>query len=239
LLSPSLSLCSALSFDFDEEFAKEAPGYYFPTKVPGAQYKVCQLFQKNQCFKGDRCPYRHINERQVLCKHWLRGLCKRGDNCIYAHEYDLNRMQECQFFKNEGQCNNPDCLWKHVTPEDKERAAECLAYQRGFCRHGPKCRNKHVKKALCLNYLAGFCPQGPACEKAHAAPEILTLMDGTLRVRCTEVPVCLLCAGDGHTMQNCTQQQQQQQQPQQQPQQHQQHHHHQQHHQQQQPYFRQ
>jgi hypothetical protein len=589
--------CSGMFFAHSLQI--RSTGYYFPTKVPGAQYKVCVLFQRRQCFKGDRCPFRHINERQVLCKHWLRGLCKRGDNCDFAHEYDLNRMQECQFFKNEGQCfpeadhqlltnrgflfldellnapcddlrvasydpasqqlhyaapsalvvndepralvefcddsqqplltatadhemfvaaaaapdswrkqtaaslvgrsfhllsnahggvavrdsdsysthlgfddtaqmcaylelygfwvasgggvddetgvtfhaadkreqqfvcdrlatlgvspvataddgaavvvsdaqfirayvaayvhslaprarfaewvwhlplaplravldgvgaaqggagaglfastvrfrdelvrallhageaptferwrrgwrvmslspasapprvvgaaearsksagrtwcvdmssapgardgfvvvrravrvsaqqfeqlaaaecelaraletgdderaasaqcavraastpatgpfdagewvvleasratiqgncNNPDCLWKHVTPEDKERAAECQFYARGFCRHGPKCRNKHVKKVLCLNWLAGFCPQGPACEKAHPTIEMMQLLDGSLRVRNTELPACVLCGEDGHTIQTCPQAQQQ------------------------------
>jgi hypothetical protein len=112
----------------------------------------------------------------------------------------------------QGNCNNPDCLWKHVTPEDKERAAECQYYARGFCRHGPKCRNKHVKKVLCLNWLAGFCPQGPACEKAHPTIEMMQLLDGSLRVRNTEFPACVLCGEDGHTIQTCPQAQQQHQQ---------------------------
>jgi len=34
-------------------------------------------------------------------------------------------------------------------------------YARGFCKHGPKCRKKHVRKELCGSYMAGFCPKGP------------------------------------------------------------------------------
>lgn len=62
-----------------------------------------------------------------------------------------------------GECSNPECLYLHINPEDKIR--ECPYYMRGFCRSGPKCRFKHVKKTtVCENYLIGFCPLGPNCK---------------------------------------------------------------------------
>mmetsp|Transcript_11520 Transcript_11520/g.19257 ORF Transcript_11520/g.19257 Transcript_11520/m.19257 type:complete len:187 (-) Transcript_11520:49-609(-) len=105
-----------------------------------------------------------------------RGLCKKGDSCEFLHEYDLQRMPECQFMKTHGECLNPDCTWRHIIPEDKSFAKACIWYERGFCRHGPKCRHKHVKKEVCVNWLAGFCPVGPSCDKGHPVPDLDSIM---------------------------------------------------------------
>jgi hypothetical protein len=40
----------------------------------------------------------------IVCKHWLRGLCKKNADCDYLHEYDLDRMPECWFYTNYGEC---------------------------------------------------------------------------------------------------------------------------------------
>jgi cleavage and polyadenylation specificity factor subunit 4 len=45
-------------------------------------------------------------------------------------------------------------------------------YNRGFCKHGPNCRNKHVRKVACQIYLTGFCPRGPDCERGHPKFEL-------------------------------------------------------------------
>ena len=64
-------------------------------------------------------PRRH----KVVCKHWLRGLCKKGDDCDFLHQLDRDRMPECWFFSNFGECNNKDCIFLHLRPEDKVSAA--------------------------------------------------------------------------------------------------------------------
>jgi hypothetical protein len=105
-------------------------------------------------------PRRH----RVVCKHWLRGLCKKGDNCDFLHRLDHERMPECWYFSNFGECGNKECIFLHVRPE---KTTECPWYARGFCKHGQRCRNRHTRKKPCPKYLAGFCPEGPACQFGH------------------------------------------------------------------------
>jgi cleavage and polyadenylation specificity factor subunit 4 len=62
-------------------------------------------------------------------------------------------------------CHNKECPFLHIDPETKIR--DCPWYDRGFCRHGPSCRHRHVRRVLCLNYLSGFCPAGSRCPDAH------------------------------------------------------------------------
>ncbi|NXG13853.1 CPSF4 factor, partial [Grallaria varia] len=101
--------------------------------------------------------------KTVVCKHWLRGLCKKGDGCDFLHEYDVTKMPECYFYSKFGQCSNKDCPFLHVdaTPRD---TVGCPWYDRGFCRHGPRCKYKHTRRVMCANYLVGFCPEGPKCK---------------------------------------------------------------------------
>ncbi|UZJ51843.1 hypothetical protein CBS101457_001163 [Exobasidium rhododendri] len=141
------------------------------------------------CPLGNRCPFRHETPsslnfggaasngahtshgyrdqgKRTVCKHWLRGLCKKGDSCDYLHEYDLRRMPECRFFATFGYCNSGDeCLYLHV--DTKAKIRECEDYKRGFCRDGPKCEKKHVRRPACPLYMAGFCPNGPSCRLGH------------------------------------------------------------------------
>ena len=61
----------------------------------------------------------------------------------------MSKMPICHFYSSYGVCsNNEDCPFRHVDPEQNQ--TDCPWYARGFCKHGPKCRNKHVllKKAL-------------------------------------------------------------------------------------------
>ena len=152
--------------------------------------EICQDFLNSKCMKGLQCPLRHTspvmssfaslatfnpnivssgnlpkNAKTVVCKHWLRGLCKKEDACEFLHEYNLKRMPECYFFSKFGECNNPECMYLHINPESKVR--ECPWYTRGFCKNGPNCRQRHVKRAPCSVYLTGFCPEGPNCKLGH------------------------------------------------------------------------
>lgn len=139
---------------------------------------VCKAYLAGHCPLGNSCPDRHIQSNagsgynsysnNLVCKHWLRGLCKKGDQCEFLHEYNLRQMPECSFFSRNGYCSNGDeCLYLHIDP--KSRLPLCEWFERGFCKLGPRCAKRHVRKTLCPFYLAGFCPDGPMCkEAAHA-----------------------------------------------------------------------
>ncbi|KAM0750548.1 hypothetical protein T439DRAFT_301456 [Meredithblackwellia eburnea MCA 4105] len=138
--------------------------------------------QSPPCPRGSLCPLRHANPSplnfkpvppipttahgRTVCKHWLRGLCKKGNTCEFMHEYNLRKMPECWFFAKYGFCSNGDeCMYLHVT--ESMRIRECPSYRKGFCRLGPECPLKHVRKTMCPDYLVGFCEKGPTCPLGH------------------------------------------------------------------------
>jgi hypothetical protein len=122
---------------------------------------------------------RHKREKTVVCKHWMNGLCKKGEDCGYLHQYDMSKMPECQFFRDYGMCTNEDCVFRHIKQEDKKH--DCPWYARGFCRHGPKCNNRHAKKEVCIDFLVGFCPKGDACQLGHPRHEMPQMGDWSER----------------------------------------------------------
>ncbi|XP_059527049.1 putative cleavage and polyadenylation specificity factor subunit 4-like protein isoform X1 [Myotis daubentonii] len=127
---------------------------------------VCNFYAKGLCEKGRLCPFRHDHgEKTVVCKHWLRGLCKKGDQCRFLHQYDLSRMPECYFFSKFGECSNKECYFLHMKTASEAQA--CPSYDQGFCKDGPLCKSRHVKRVMCTNYFVGFCPLGPECQYAH------------------------------------------------------------------------
>jgi len=136
---------------------------------------VCKFFLRGTCPRGTRCTLRHgrPGERRniVVCKHWLRSLCKKGESCEFLHEMNASRMPTCWFFMKFGECVNGDeCIYQHIDPE--RQRPECPWYNRGFCRAGPHCRFKHVRKAVCQLYLNGFCPAGLNCTNGHPRFEV-------------------------------------------------------------------
>lgn len=84
-------------------------------------------------------------KRPVVCVHWLRGLCRSDDiTCDSLHVYDPALFPVCHFFnKEEGRCNNPDCIFRHPSTIDDD--VLCIAYAKGFCEQGEKCPHRHVK----------------------------------------------------------------------------------------------
>jgi len=163
---------------------------------------LVNFFLKGSCSKGKECPYKHTRgERSVVCKHWLRGLCKKGEACEFLHQYDLRKMPECYFFSKYGECGNPECMYLHINPEDKVR--ECQWYARGFCKHGMKCRHKHIKKMMCENYFHGFCPDGTNCQFAHPKFDI-PKDEGEQKVQpVIKTLQCEKCGQYGHMSPQC------------------------------------
>lgn len=74
-------------------------------------------------------------------------------------------------------------------------------YDRGFCRHGPHCRHRHVRRVLCINYIAGLCPDGPACKFMHPRFELPAPPEQTKDAK--RLPVCHYCSEVGHKASAC------------------------------------
>lgn len=170
--------CEDRTFEF-EGFVRDRLGINLDFKklsdTDPATLNVCRFFLKGTCTKGNSCAFKHGRpDKSVVCKHWLRGLCKKGENCEFLHEYNLKKMPECWFFSKYGECSNPECMYLHIDPNSKVK--ECVWYARGFCKHGPNCRNRHVRMTACPLFITGFCPQGPNCPLAHPKWELSPAM---------------------------------------------------------------
>ncbi|XP_062507570.1 cleavage and polyadenylation specificity factor subunit 4-like [Corticium candelabrum] len=175
-------ICNVDDVIFDIEISLELQLGAQPLPFEGMDKSgaaICEFFLRNVCPRGSCCPFRHTTgDKSVVCKHWLRGLCKKGDLCEFLHEYDMTKMPECYFYAKYGVCNNKDCPYQHIDPESKMK--DCPWYDRGFCKHGPHCRNRHTRRVLCQNYLCGFCVEGSHCKFVHPRFELPTyLSQGT------------------------------------------------------------
>ncbi|BFZ03872.1 hypothetical protein BsWGS_06911 [Bradybaena similaris] len=188
---------------FQIEVALELQKGAQPLPFPGMDKSgaaICTYFLMATCNKGSACPFRHIKgDRSVVCKHWLRGLCKKGDDCEFLHEFDMSKMPECFFFSKFGQCSNKECPFLHIDPKNKVR--DCPWYDRGFCRHGPLCKNRHVRRVMCQCYLNGFCLDGPNCKYVHPSFKIPD-PDPVFAQKKQNI-VCHLCMQPGHKAIQC------------------------------------
>lgn len=80
--------------------------------------------------------------------------------------------------------------------------SDCPWYDRGFCRHGPNCKNRHTRKVLCQNYLCGFCPEGPRCTLSHPTFELPNSNEHA-PVQRKVIFVCDYCHETGHKASSC------------------------------------
>lgn len=127
--------------------------------------QVCKHFAKGKC-TNFKCPDLHIKVKTTVCKHWLNSLCKKNRGCEFLHRYELSKMPVCHFWSDYRECNNGiDCVFMHI--DEESTAEDCAAYTQGFCKNGPRCKERHRKKQVCERYLIGFCPEGPSCKFGH------------------------------------------------------------------------
>lgn len=189
---------------FDIEIALNSQLGSHPLPFPGMDKSgaaICTFFlTSGGCSKASACPFRHVKgDRTIVCKHWLRGLCKKGDDCEFLHEFDMTKMPECFFFSKYGQCNNKECPFLHIDPDQKMK--DCPWYDRGFCRHGPNCKNRHVRRLICQCYLSGFCLDGPKCKYMHPKYD-LPVLDSSIQAKKIAV-TCHTCGEMGHKSVSC------------------------------------
>ncbi|CAF1530485.1 unnamed protein product [Rotaria magnacalcarata] len=201
LMQDIIAPVQSIHFDLDDIVCSQIGALPLPfPNMDKANVGVCEFFLRSTC-SNQRCPFRHIHgDKTVVCKHWLRGLCKKGDDCEFLHEYDMAKMPECYFFSKFGQCMNKECAFLHLDPESKIR--DCPWYDRGFCRHGPNCKNRHTRKVLCQNYLCGFCPEGPRCTLSHPTFDLPNSNEYTPAQR-KVVFTCDFCHETGHKASSC------------------------------------
>jgi len=189
-------------FQFDVEIALSQQKGIQPLPFPGMDKSgsaICDFFLIRSCHRGQLCPLRHISgDRMIVCKHWLRGLCKKGDDCEFLHQYDMEKMPECYFYNKYGQCSNKECPFLHLDPEAKIK--DCAWYDRGFCKHGGHCKNRHVRRVMCVNYLCGFCPDGKKCKYSHPRHEVPTFDE---KAKAFGHIICHACGEPGHKSSHC------------------------------------
>lgn len=114
----------------------------------------------------------------------------------------MTKMPECYFYSRFNACHNKECPFLHIDPESKIK--DCPWYDRGFCRHGPHCRHRHVRRVLCTNYIAGFCPEGPDCKYMHPRFELPAPPDQNLKdQKKPPVIICHFCGEHGHKAIHC------------------------------------
>lgn len=82
------------------------------------------------------------------------------------------------------------------------KSLDCQWYDRGFCRHGPNCKNRHTRKVICQNYLCGFCLDGPRCTYSHPSFDIPNAHEHAPAQR-KQVYVCDFCGETGHKAYAC------------------------------------
>jgi len=114
---------------------------------------------------------RPVSERkQVVCQYWLRRLiygysagCSKGELCDFLHVDIPEKRPLCTHYLQKLKdpqargCNKKNCIFRH------ENKQPCHAYERGYCKYGPKCVRTHTKHDH-------MCRNGPHC-RIHGCKE--------------------------------------------------------------------
>ncbi|XP_045021121.1 putative cleavage and polyadenylation specificity factor subunit 4-like protein [Bubalus bubalis] len=103
-------------------------------------------------------------------------------------------MPKCHFSFKSGDCSNKERPFLHVKPAFKTQ--DCPGDDRGFCKHGPLCKYRHVRRTKCTNYLK-LAPArkdpGTNLHTCQAAPGVRTSSClGTKRGPLPDKSACLL-----------------------------------------------
>ena len=136
------------------------PPFRFEASLANIDAFECRHRQRVRCAR----------KKPVICQYWWRFTasdipsvgCMKGDGCDFLHDIRPELIPLCIHYQ-EGKCNRPGCIFRHA------KRQPCHAYERGFCKYGPKCIREHVKKGpLCPKQdVRGRCPD-PTCPGPHA-----------------------------------------------------------------------
>ena len=109
----------------------------------GFEFEMLRLAQEREAQCEKIAPGK---KKPIVCVHWLRGLCHRNEiTCDSLHVYEPSLFPVCHFFnKDDGRCNNPDCIFRHPSSLDGDLI--CVGYARGFCERGEKCPHRHIRR---------------------------------------------------------------------------------------------
>jgi len=164
---------------------------------------VCKDFQRNICFRGDRCKFEHPRApgedveapmKLTFCGQFQGGQCTFR-NCHYIHaekgvEQDyrkygtlppevtrdvIDQYNLCiKYLK--GECEAKPCKFKHTNLSLDITAVENLPPKRS---REPQSLNEIVKKFdLCKDFINDRCHRGSSCKFSHASPQECGLDEG-------------------------------------------------------------
>ncbi len=127
----------------------------------GEKAVVCKHWLRGLCKKGEGCEFLHeyrmdkmpecyfyskfgkLPTLAGLLAHFLSFASHLGSILLCGHTGLTNPLQN----NNKGECSNPECMYRHISPEEKMK--ECPWYARGFCKHG----KQHSQINTCVHQI--------------------------------------------------------------------------------------
>ena len=128
--------------------------------------KICYKFQKGQCDKGKKCPFKHVKE-------------------------DMSRTQSPRRNKTRSPSRgNKDDKGKKMSKEEMAKTP-CIYHAQGKCRRGDKCFYKHDDKAAAATEdtkRANSPAPKKKAKESNAAPCLMSPVSAMKRLRFRKVP---------------------------------------------------